>query len=251
MKVISDIRLYSSETENIDGNGMPQGDVARKSILTAGRIAMKLREAEFSLGDFDHLYLNFTVCLPEGEIRPAGRSVDRYHPWYRYYDVGVSQEQYARLESEEGLMEAVDAIERTLLRYFAPDQAAEELVRSAVSEAVAQGSSMLMKYKEKKSAKAKAEIFLRLTDNGQYWPLLRVTDTEGRELLRENLPERGDFMMLGDIQMSSKRVTVKPKKNAIASCLELQPLTFDIGQNAEARGRELHQEAATNEEMRI
>ena len=36
--------------------------------------------------------------------------------------VGVSQEQYARLESEEGLMEAVDAIERTLLRYFAPDQ---------------------------------------------------------------------------------------------------------------------------------
>ena len=54
-KSIKDIRIYSSSIRNIDGNSMPQDINNRKAILAARRVAMKLRENDFSLGDFDHL----------------------------------------------------------------------------------------------------------------------------------------------------------------------------------------------------
>jgi len=42
---------------------------------------MKLRESEFSLGEFDHLYINFTTCDMVDELNLSDE-VDRYHPWY-------------------------------------------------------------------------------------------------------------------------------------------------------------------------
>lgn len=79
MKTISDIRLYKNHTAF--GNKMLNAAIHR--------IVMKLREQHFSLEDFDHLYINFTTCDEEGSIRPSDQ-VDRYHPWYRNCDVGIS-----------------------------------------------------------------------------------------------------------------------------------------------------------------
>ncbi|MGP1593809.1 MAG: hypothetical protein ACTTH8_01000 [Treponema sp.] len=81
MKVISDIRIYKSKVENIEGNSLPSEFKSTK-ILNARikRIVMALRENNFSLGDFDHLYINFTTCNVENEIFHAKRKTDKYHP---------------------------------------------------------------------------------------------------------------------------------------------------------------------------
>ena len=97
MKIIGDIRIYKSRIENIEGNSLPSYFETSK-ILNAKiqRIVMALRENNFSFGDFDHLYINFTTCHVDNDISLAKRKIDRYHPWYRYYDVHISEDLYKK-----------------------------------------------------------------------------------------------------------------------------------------------------------
>ena len=215
MKRISDIRLYkSSEKENHIG-------FASKSLnIAVRRVAMKLREQNFSLGEFDHLYLNFTTCRPEGTIDLIDK-VDSYHPWYRYCDIGVSQGEYEELGTDDCTDYVYTKMETVLVGLFG----SEEVVRKSIAEAK-KGAEMLMRFKEKKAAKGIATIYLRLLENGKYLPLLCVTNLNGDEVFHADLPETIDLNIIGEIQLSSKKVTVKPRKNALSKGLE--PISFDV-----------------------
>ena len=101
MKIISDIRIYKSDWENINGNAQPEGFAGKMLNITISRIVMKLREYNFSLGDFNHLYINFTTCIKENTVMPAKRSVERYYPWYRYYDFGIGRELFDEIDRSE------------------------------------------------------------------------------------------------------------------------------------------------------
>lgn len=224
MKIIKDIRLYKSAVPNVDGNAGPSAFGNRPLNLTATRVVMKLREFHFSLGTFDHLYLNFTNCLPEGVILPAQRTVDSYHPFFRYYDIGINQALFEKLDSEDTLPQIYTLLKQTLIMYFAPDEDSKKAVEAAVEEAVTKGSELTMRFKEKTAAKTKAVIYLKLLDNAYFLPILCVYDLSGKILLQENLPQTIDFCPLGEIQLSSKKVTVKPRKNVFAQ--SLKPITF-------------------------
>ena len=102
---------------------------------------------------------------------------------------------------------------------------AEDVIQDAITEAQ-KGSEMQMFFKEKKSAKATATIFLRLLDSGKYFPLLRVTDLDGQDLLCKDLPETFDLNIIGEIQLSTKKVTIKPRKNAFT--MNLKPISFEL-----------------------
>jgi len=82
MKLISDIRLYKSRNGNIDGNSLPGRFAETHTNIVTTRLVMKLRETNFSLGDFDHLYINFTPLLDAGECESSLRSVDKYHNFF-------------------------------------------------------------------------------------------------------------------------------------------------------------------------
>ena len=101
----------------------------------------------------------------------------------------------------------------------------EEVVRKSIAEAK-KGAEMLMRFKEKKAAKGIATIYLRLLENGKYLPLLCVTNLNGDEVFHADLPETIDLNIIGEIQLSSKKVTVKPRKNALSKGLE--PISFDV-----------------------
>lgn len=219
MKIISDIRLYkSSETENHIG-------FASKSLnIAVRRLVMKLREQGFSLGTFDHLYLNFTVLRPEGTIELIDE-IDRYHPWYRYCDIGVSQCEYDKLGAGECIDYIYAKIEAVFLKLFDFGDLTAEIVQRSIAEAK-KGAKMLMRFKEKKSAKSIATIYLRLLENGRYCPLLCVNDLDGKEILCTDLPETIDLSSIGEIQLSSKKVTVKPRKNAFTK--DMEPISFNI-----------------------
>lgn len=226
MKIISDIRLYKSDVENIDGNSLPSAFGDKKINAVVRRVVMKLREQNFSLGDFHHLYLNFTPCLPDGAIQPAKRSIDRYYPWYRYYDIGISTELFNNLESERCQKTILLLMRQTLVQFFAPDDCSKKIIKEAIEEAVMKGEEMLMRFKEKKSAKHRAVVYLRYLDNANYLPLLCVYDLQENEVLRETLSQTADLSPIGEIQLSSRRVTIKPRKNSFAKGLEA--VSFDI-----------------------
>ncbi|MBQ7089651.1 MAG: hypothetical protein IJN82_00875 [Clostridia bacterium] len=212
MKIISDIRLYKSTELNT------HTDIGNKEInIAVKRVVMKLREYNFSLGEFDHLYLNFTICKPKGTFELIDE-VDSYHPWYRYCNIGVTQSEYENLT----IQLVYEKISLVFVNLF---NIAEDVIQDAITEAQ-KGSEMQMFFKEKKSAKATATIFLRLLDSGKYFPLLRVTDLDGQDLLCKDLPETFDLNSIGEIQLSTKKVTIKPRKNAFT--MNLKPISFEL-----------------------
>ena len=217
MKIISDIRLYKSS--DID-NHM---SFDNKSLnIVVRRVVMKLREQKFSLGEFDHLYVNFTVCIPEDKIELVDK-IDSYHPWYRYCNVGVNQHDYEKLNVNTDYV--FEKLKLVLLNIFSKNENTDEIIKTSFFEAQ-KGEKMLMLFKEKKSAKATATIFLRLLDSGKYFPLLRVTDLDGQDLLCKDLPETFDLNIIGEIQLSTKKVTIKPRKNAFT--MNLKPISFEL-----------------------
>lgn len=224
LKPICDIRLYRSCIENIDGNSHPELFASPKLNIVITRIVMKLRESGFSLGDFDHLYINFTTCQKDGVMLPAKRSIDRYHPWYRYYDIGVTEERYQQLPQENSFDFIIERITALLNRYFDFEGNCE--VKPCVDEAITKGEDLLVLYKAKQTAAMKAEIYLQLLDSGKYCPNLFVCHQNGEKLLHRKLPCTVDFMSLGEIQLIKKRVTVKPRKNALAK--DLEPISFEL-----------------------
>ncbi|MDE5866112.1 MAG: hypothetical protein K2H31_05880 [Lachnospiraceae bacterium] len=225
LKIISDIRVYKSDVENIDGNSLPIVVEDKTLNVITTRIVMKLRENKFSLGEFDQLYINFTTCPVDREIAMSKRSIDRYHPWYRYYDVNISDGMFSVLGSTEIRNEVIELIKNVLVQNFVSVDFDEKKINSCFAQALGQDESMLMKFKEKVSAKRKAILYLRYLDNCRYLPLLRILDMEDRILFETDLPEMLDLSCLGDIQLSNKKVTVKPRKNTYTKTA--QPLSFE------------------------
>ena len=56
IKRISDIRLFRGNVPNVDVQPQPALIDDKTLTMYPQRVAMKLRELNFSLGDFDHLY---------------------------------------------------------------------------------------------------------------------------------------------------------------------------------------------------
>ena len=229
MKVVKDIRLFKSNIENIDNNPLPLYIASQDLNATAHRIAMKLRENNFSFGNFDHLYLNYTTCLPEGMVQPALRSIDAYHSLYRYYDIGIDEKLYNKIEADESRKYILGLVKETMNKYFTSDEESVKKLNNAIDIAVSEGEHMLMRFKTKKTAKYIAVIYLRYLNCAKYLPLLCIYDLNEKEILRKKLPLTIDLLSIGEIQLSSKKVTVKPKKNILAK--GLKPVTFELNNN--------------------
>ena len=223
-KIISDIRLFKSDVQNEFGGYIKDSFGDKKLNAIINRVVMKLRENEFSLGEFDHLYVNFTTCdIPESIN--LSDEVDRYHPWYRFCDVHIEKDLLQKLGSPETWDDIIHWISTILSSFFASEDFDKAHILSCVQQAAEQGENMLMKFKEKSSTKRKAVIFLRFLDSCKFYPLLRVYDIEDNLLFETNLPETVALDYLGDIQVSTKRVMIKPRKNAYTE--KNHPMIFE------------------------
>ena len=211
MKVISDIRIYKSKVENIEGNSLPSEFKSTK-ILNARikRIVMALRENNFSLGDFDHLYINFTTCNVENEISRAKRKIDKYHPWFRYYDVHISEEMYKNTDEDF----VISIIQKILTENFSSNSFPKEKINQIINNTLKMQSSYEMKYKEKLSANRKAILFLRYNDNCLFIPAVKIYDSNNKLILEKELPKTNNLNSFGSLILSNSKLTIKPKRNS-------------------------------------
>ena len=222
--IIADIRLFRSEgrTESGHFDMISFGDKKLNAIVK--RIVMKLRENGFSMGEFDHLYINFTRCELSTPME-LSREVDRYHPWFRHCHVRVAREVYECLGTMDCHEHIIAIIGDVLTAFFASDDFDADSIRDCIQEAVAGGEGMLMPFKEKTTAKRRAILYLRFLDSCRYAPLLRVYDGAGDLLLERDLPQMVTLDALGELQVGLKKVTVKPRKNALTA--GKKPLVFE------------------------
>ena len=86
-KLIADIRLFESDVPNTDGNPTPHyiGKIYQydhmECLDVIQRLLFLLRHYGFGFDDFDNLYLNFTPCIPHGEVRDVNRYNIREFSW--------------------------------------------------------------------------------------------------------------------------------------------------------------------------
>jgi hypothetical protein len=79
MSLIRDIRLFESNIPNVDGNSIPSyigklysyDDIDALDVIQ--RLLFLLRSRGFEFPEFHHLYVNFTSCLPHGELQTVNR----------------------------------------------------------------------------------------------------------------------------------------------------------------------------------
>ena len=223
-RIIADIRLFRSEGRTDSGHFDTVSFGEKRLIAAVKRIVMKLREHGFSMGDFDHLYINFTLCELSAPME-LSREVDRYHPWFRHCHVRVSRELFERLGTSESHGHIISNIGDVLTAFFARGDFDESKIRDCIREALIGGEEMLVPFKEKATAKRRAVIYLRFLDSCRYAPLLRVFDGEGSLLLQRDLPQSVTLDALGELQVGLKKVTVKPRKNAFTA--GKKPMIFE------------------------
>ena len=223
-KIIADIRLFKSDSQNEYGGYNTESFGDKKLNAIVHRIVMKLREENFSFGNFDHLYINFTICDVSENIKLSD-NVDRYHPWYRYCDIHIDDKSFQKLGNSEALDDIIHWLSTVLVTCFSSETFNESDILSCIHQAVEQGENMAMEFKEKITAKRKAVIYLRFLDSCKYYPLLKVFDKEDNLLFKTDLPKTIELDYLGNIQVSEKRVTIKPRKNALTT--NINPMIFD------------------------
>ena len=223
-RIIADIRLFKSEgrTESGHFDMVSFGDKRLNAVVK--RIVMKLRENGFSMGEFDHLYINFTLCELSAPME-LSREADRYHPWFRYCHVWVAREVYESLGTVDSHEYIIPIIGDVLTAFFARADFDEARIRDCIQETVTGGEGMMMPFREKTTAKRRAVIYLRFLDSCRYAPLLRVYDGDGNLLLERDLPQIVTLDALGELQVGLKKVTVKPRKNALTA--GKKPLIFE------------------------
>lgn len=223
-RIIADIRLFRSEDRTESGHFDMVSFGNKRLNAVVKRIVMKLRSHGFSMGDFDHLYINFTLCELSAPME-LSREVDRYHPWFRHCHVRVAREVYESLGTMDSHGHIITIIGDVLTAFFARADFDEARIRECIQEAVTGGEGMLMFFKEKTTAKRRAVIYLRFLDSCRYAPLLRVYDGAGSLLLERNLPQMVTLDALGELQVGLKKVTVKPRKNALIA--GKKPIIFE------------------------
>ena len=218
MKVISDIRIYKSSRKNEFGSFITESFGSKKLNATIKRIVMKLRENIFSLGEFDHLYINFTTCDIANEIELSDY-IDNYHPWYRYCNIKVDVDLYNNLDSDTNSSLIINWVEKALC-LFESDTFGIDKIKSCILQAIEQKENMLMKYKEKETKKSKVIVYLRFLDTCEYFPLLRLFDSNETIILEKDLPKSITLDFIGEISIKKDCIVIKPKQNSYTNDLE-------------------------------
>ena len=234
MNLIKDIRLMESAVPNVDGNSTPYycGKIIRydhmECLDVIQRLLFLLRHRGFGFGDFDHLYVNFTPCVPHGEVRDVNRYTIREFTWHHFVDVGCDVELFNSWELKEKTAFVLEGIKKAAL-LKAPEQS-RQLFINTLDEVLDQGKYLLLPYKQKENDNHRVEVFTYINDEVDFLPLIRVSDREGNVLAEQRLRAYGrdEFIsQIGTITIGKHSARIANRKNWYADYYGLKPLKIE------------------------
>lgn len=234
MNLIKDIRLFESDVPNIDGNAAPSyiGRIYHYDQLECldviQRLLFLLRHRGFGFDGFDHLYLNFTPCLPHGAVQDVNRYNIREFSWYHYVDVGCNAEQFNYWPLDKQTAFILDAVKNASIMK-APEEL-RQIFSDTFDEVLQMGDSLLLPYKIKENTDFTVEIFVRINDELDFFPLIRVTEKDGTVKVQQELRNYGrdEFIsQISTITIGKSYVRIMPRKNWHADFYSLTPIKIE------------------------
>lgn len=231
MNLIKDIRLFESNVPNVDYNSTPHytGKIYRYDHMDCQdviqRLLFLLRHRGFGFADFDHLYVNFTPCLPHGHVQDVNRHTIREFAWLHYVDVGCDVELFNSWELKKKIAYVLESVKQAVLLKAPEEQ--RQLFADTFDEVLEKGESLLLPYKQKENENYRVEILLRINDELDFLPLIRVTDREGMRVAEENLGAYGrdEFItQISTISIGKQSLRITPRKNWDTDYYGLKPI---------------------------
>lgn len=235
MNLIKDIRLFESDITNIDGNAMPQ-DIGKlyhydhmQCLDVIQQLLFLLRHREFGFDGFDHLYVNFTPCIPHGTVQDAKRRTIREFSWHHYVDIGCDAGLFNSWTLEEQTHFILDATKKAAI-LKAPDTL-RKVFADSFEEVIQQGTNLLLPYKKKESPDFTVEIFVRINEEPDFFPLIRITGKDGTVKAEQALRSYGrdEFIsQIGTITIGKTYIKIAPRKNWYADFYGLKPVRISF-----------------------
>lgn len=232
MKLIRDIRLFELDVPNIDGNAAPSRYIGKifeydqiDCLDVIQRLLFLLRHRGFCFSDFDHLYVNFTPCVPHGEVRDVNRYNIREFSWYHYVDAGCDAERFNSRDMTGKTAFILEAVRKAVL-LMAPEEQ-RTLFADTFDEVLRNGEKLLLPYKRKENSDFIVEVFVRINDEVDFLPLIRVTNRDGTVMAEQILRAYGrdEFIsQIGTITIGKHSVRIAPRKNWHAEFHDLKPV---------------------------
>lgn len=222
MNLIRDIRIFEDAEENIDYKSLPHdmGKIYEYRSLICNaiidRVILWLRTKNYSLGEFNHLYLNLTPLLEHGKIIPAKRSVYREENWLRYVDAGCDVSLFNSWDITEKSDFIVQTAKNALI-LITPES--ENIINECFSEVLTGGESLAVLYKEKHNDQYAVKIFARIKNNRDLIPVIRIYDNQGAQIEEYTLKEceHNKFIMqYSSITIGAKSFKITPRKNSLS-----------------------------------
>ena len=233
-KLIADIRLFESDVPNVDGNSTPYyiGKIyqydSMECLDVIQRLLFLLRHRGFGFDSFDHLYLNFTPCIPHAQVQDVNRHNISEFSWYHYVDIGCDVEIFNGFSLEEKNSFILESTRKASMLKAPEDQA--KLFEATFDEVIQNGEQLLLPYKQKDNQNYIVEIFTRITDEVSFVPLIRVTDKNGVLLAEQELRSYGrdEFIcQIGTITIGKTSVRIVPRKSHYADYYDLTPIKIE------------------------
>ena len=234
MKRIADIRLYESDVPNVDYSSWPH-DMGRiydydhmACLEVIQRLLFLLRYRGFGFEKFDHLYVNFTPCAPQGGVRNVNRSYQYEAARIRHVDVGCDEEIFNSWEQDAKQHFVLNGIRQAVLLKAPEDM--RDLFSQTFEEVLKQGENLLIPYKVKENADYRVEVLTRIDDEVDFLPLIRVSDKAGNVVAERQLRGYGrdEFItQISTITIGKRYVKINNRKNWYADFYGLKPIRLE------------------------
>lgn len=234
MKLIKDIRFLELDVPNIDYNPTPYyiGKIYHYDHMDCldviQRLLFLLRHRGFGYESFDHLYLNFTPCVPHGEIRDVNRHNIREFSWFQYVDIGCDVNLFNSWTLNEQTAFVLEAAKNASIMK-APEEM-RQIFADTFDEVIEKGATLLLPYKQKENENYLVEIMVRINDELDFLPLLRVTDKTGAVKAERELRSyvRDEFItQISTITIGKSYIKIAPRKNYDTEYYGLKPIWIE------------------------
>lgn len=234
LKLISDIRFFEGSCSKVNSRYIgEQYQITNEELFPIKeRLLMKLREKNFYLVDFDHIYINFTTERSIDFIEISERPLDKCHTFFKYVDIGVSPERFNNLSKDNQCLELIENTVK-VLQLFCRNDSDKMLVRACADEVVKNGIDTEIKYKCKNTPNNYVEIIVKILDLNHYIPFIRIYNSDNnlfKEISFEKRYNRMEFIYQfgGILSLSRKNLIIKPRKNSFYNLYELEILKYDL-----------------------
>ena len=222
-KLIADIRYYENSGRTEYGNVRHDSlgtlyPIPFRSFGAIGdRFACKLREREFSLPGFDHVYVILTPALPSGVVKSATLNLDAR---IRYVDVGLSPDQWNSLDDDSKHDHIVDLTSAAICG-FASDA---DTLTDVAAELKQYRSELEIIVKTKETSSYRVDVSFQIRPlQEQSIAFVSYIDKRagqhGRATLTKLLSADDVYPLCGSIAVRDNTIIIKPRSSSRAATL--------------------------------